>query len=531
VSRAINPMQPHPMVAALANYAQGLQASWASYPSTQDPRARFGTPAGGNADYHLDAKSRRLAREKSRALERGNMFYDGLLGNFCDLIVGADGPEPMWVGGSGPIDPVLAAEIREAWWDDAAACRLDVSRVLPWGEWTSTLLRSIVRDGEMVTWRNGSGAALMYESDLIGHVAVDKTTGQITEIRPSKLSKDGKPASWFYGDVPDEKSLGPALPLSQTTLSAWRTRARQTRGAPVAIATLDKWERLSSLLEAEVISAEAGALPWVVLNTQAGAAFQDLTPSAASTLSLDGTGDPNADAPDTLTPAGWQSTDAGSMMAPPPGVTATPWSPNRPNLNVPEFVKAALRFLCLPLMPYEVAFSDISGLSYAAVRGLGKLANQRAKRWQANILQPAIDPIAEEWLAARGFRRPVGARLEWRWPAIDIRDREKDAASAEREIKLGINSRTAILGPDAALIRDQLAQEASAQDSLDVARIAKLNQEVEQVAVPALNWATVLNLGGSAPVQGPAQSQPAPDPAGSQPDSAGNDDDPASDKE
>jgi len=463
-----------------------VQAAAGSYPSISDPRRRHQTPAGGSADYHLDAQTRRKAREQSRALERSNLFYDGFLSSVIDMLVGADGPEPMWLG----MPDDQAQRARDDWWADAAAARLDASGVLPWGEWTGVLLRSVLRDGEAAVWRDGAGRALIYESEQVGRVQADPLTGRVTGMWAARLDRHGRPSVYGAEDPPPSR-LGPPLPLGQTRLVAWRTRARQSRGAPACLAGLAVWERLWSLCEAEVISAESAALPWVVLNQAAGSGY-DFRTAPPAVPAVEGDEESEDDA-DQVEPAGWTPTDAGNMMAPPPGVTATPWAPDRPNLNVPEFAKAILRPLCLPVLPYEVAFQDISGLSYAAVRGLGKLAQARARKIQSNLLAPALDPLAEDWLRARGTARDPAWRLEWRWPAIDIRDREKDASSADRELKLGLTSRQALLGADAGLIAGQRLAEQMADDAARLARIRALVAAL--ASTPDLHWSQVL-VGG-----------------------------------
>ena len=145
-------------------------------------------------------------------------------------------------------------------------------------------------------------------------------------------------------------------------------------------------------------------------------------------------------------------------------------------MDVPPFVKMMLRRFVAPLCPYEALFADFEGLSYATVRGLGQAARFKIGEWRDTLLEDSIDQQASDWLAAQRESGRLSAlagidldnlRLEWRWEDLDIRDREKDAVTAEKEAALGHQSMQDRLGNDWQQVQDQRHAEAMRQAELD----------------------------------------------------------------
>jgi hypothetical protein len=140
-------------------------------------------------------------------------------------------------------------------------------------------------------------------------------------------------------------------------------------------------------------------------------------------------------------------------MGLPPGLDGKPWSPDRPNLDVPEFVKQVLRGLCAPLMPYEVAFLDVGDLNYAAIRGLGKLTQRKLSDFRTRHLEDPISAVIRAWARCEILRGTLPfaadyARFGLEWDELEIRDREKDAAATEKELANGTTDLAEELGPD-----------------------------------------------------------------------------------
>jgi hypothetical protein len=476
----------------------GLLVSLASgsYRAADNPRRRFRI-LDGTGDYHLDDYTRQKLRSQSRDLERNTTWYDAALGNFATFIVGS-GPRPIFTSP----DAAWNQAATELWIQDAENNALDARRLFDWATWCTMLVRAVVRDGDAPVLHLDNGSAVQLESERLDDIRLDDL-GRIVGAQLLAQSADG----WAVGGT------GRPVDITRLSLPAWRTRSSQTRGHPACSAGLDEWERIDSLNETEIISAETAALPWVILQSANGQGDPRRKPRNAGQQA----------GPGASTPDGWVSTDAGSMLGLPPGVTGTPWTPNRPNLNVPEFVKMNLRGLCTPLLPYEILFVDIGALNYAGVRGLGKLAQRKIRDFRT-IIRPTISRINRDWARAQILAKRLPwnrdfAKHRWDWDDLEIRDREKDATSVEKEMANGTTTLQDEVGP---AWRDKIAQaaaEKTAQAAADIARVIAVHQAIAAAKAKdptlQLEWSQVVTLGGAetapgAYLQGAAAAAPTP---------------------
>ena len=477
-----------------------VSAARGSFRASEDPRRRSNPTLDGTADWHCDADSLRRLRVLSRDLERNSHLYDGFLSNWACLLVGERGPQPIFSSS----DDAWSAAAADAW--ALAADDRDASGMLSWSQLVATLARSTARDGDALAFHDGSGRVAIYEADRVAAVRRDPSTNRILAYGLAPLDANGRtdtsPSKLAWVDASD------------ADLIAWRTRSGQTRGAPVCAASLNDWERLDSLVEAEIITAETCALPWAVLEQQQGvynpgALLPAISPSADSAPSQAATKLP-----------GWQHSDAGHLWGLPPGLSAKVWTPTRPNMDIPAFIITQLRHMCLPLLPYEVAFLDINGLSYAATRGLGKLGELRLAQWRS-LLRRTLLRIVRDWLdAAMLFGAlapaPAGWSVDFVWPKLDIRDREKDASSDAQELRNGTTTLQAILGPDWRRVQQQRLHEQLTEDALNVQRILELHKAVQASGIPDLHWSHLATLPGSVSAPGAYLGAAAPAPATAQ---------------
>jgi capsid protein len=456
-----------------------VQLAAGSYRAAENPRRRFRI-IDGTGDFHLDDYTRQMLRSQSRDLERNNTWYDAALGNFATYIVGS-GPRPIFQSA----DDAWNKAALELWQADAAGTALDARGLSDWATWCTMLTRAVVRDGDSPVIHTDDARALQLESERIDSLRLDDY-GRI--VGASLIAQS--PSGW---NLPGQ---GTPIDTSRFSLPAWRTRSSQTRGHPACAAGLDEWERIDSLNEAEIISAETASLPWLMLQSQPGTAAGQAPPRNRGGLS-----GPGAAAPD-----GWVKTDAGSIIGLPPGVTGQAWTPNRPNLNVPEFVRLNLRGLCTPLLPYEVLFVDLNGFSYAAVRALGKLSQRKIKDFRSRVLLPVISRILRDWARIQILRKRLPyvrdyARHRWDWDELEIRDREKDATAVEKEMANGTTTLQDVVGPT---WRDKVQQRAAEQQAaadLDVARVVAVHRAI-QAAKQAnpdldLHWSQIVTLAGA----------------------------------
>jgi hypothetical protein len=440
-----------------------------SYTAASNPRTQPRTP-GMPAHAHLDPFTRYQLVTRSQELERNCDYYDAAIGNFCTLLVGT-GPIPRPLSGT----PEWREQARDLFLGDANSGRLDHRRRTIWGPWLNRLARSVVRDGEAWAWHAEDGGALLWEAGAIDQIQLD-----------------GNERHSGYRLAGTREILSPA----KVSHAAWITRESQTHGHPVLVAGLDDWAELNSLYEAETISAANAARVWVIIQAMAnvpgaGAAFAQLGKG----------GNGNAAAPGRAVPAGWQYTHDGAIMGMPPGLQGTPWSPDRPNVDVPVYVKERMRVLVSPLGPYELIFLDVGALNYAAIRGLRRMGEMIFAPWRNMILRQTIDTIWRNWcraqiLAQRLPYAPGWDRIAWRWPELPIQDREKDALADERELGNGTATLQGILGED----EWQRAQDERAAADLRAAQlrlrtVQKLQAEIDAAGLP-LDAAALLSPGG-----------------------------------
>lgn len=423
---------------------QRVQLVAGSYRAADNPRRRSNSWIDGSGDFHLDGATRRKLRTLSRSLERNSDLYDGLLTNWMTFLVGS-GPRPVPLTKNeefNALAPKLFAQ-------DAKRCRLDARGMFPWAQWVAMLARSVARDGNAVVMHSGDGRGQLLEDDRIGEVALDPL-GRIIGM------------SFIDAGAATMTKQTDLYPTTDFSLCSYRTRPSQTLGHPVLVAGLDDWERLDSLNEAEIVSAEAASLPWLLIKHKDGSTGIPLSfgNNGAATAAM-AAGGP---APVPATPVGWQRSDAGSIMGLPPGLDGEPWSPDRPNLNVPEFVRMNLRHLCLPLLPYEVAFLDIGALNYAAIRSVGALARRRLGDFRTLIIEDPISRMFRDWARAQILAKRLPftsdfAEHRWDWDELEIRDRDKDAKAVEQEMANGTLTLQEAIGPNWRQVIDQLAVE------------------------------------------------------------------------
>lgn len=440
--------------------------AWGSFRAAYNPRRRSRI-IDGSGDYHLDPMTRLRLRSQSRSLERDCDLYDGFLSNWSSYLVGS-GPRPVFTTKDQSFNK-LASELFA---EDAKAKRLDGRRMFPWAQWVTLLARAVARDGDAGVYHLDDGSGLILESEHVVEVEVD-SLGRILGYRQAACMANGE-ASLVATDE--------LIPVGRMSLPAWRTRASQTRGHPPLTSGLDDWERLDSLAETEIITAESSATPWVMLK-HTGNAPGGFLPQ----VQLGGGKQASADPPGAALPTGWVRTAAGAMLGLPPGMDGVPWCPDRPNLNVPEFVRQNLRHLCLPMLPYEIAFLDIGALNYAAIRGLGNLAKRKLQDFRTVILEDTLSRMARDWARAQILAKrlpftPDFARHRWDWDELEVRDREKDAQADALELNTGTTTLQDRLGPD---WRNTVDQRAVERAYVTARGLAAPGTPISQVPVPA----------------------------------------------
>jgi capsid protein len=452
-----------------------------SYRATEDLEARPTAP-DASGDWHADKRSRDDARRLSRSAERNAAIYTGPISVFTNFVL-ADGswPRPLPLGLPQPESETLAQD----WQSDAATTRFDFKGRDTLGEQLRLWLRSYLRDGDVAAVHDGHARIMVVEADRI----VDPPASRQTSARLSggvEIAPSGAHLGYWIADYDRIGRLNPArakrYDATRTTFAAHRDRDSQVRGVPVQVAGLDDIDRLDSLNDAEIRSAEAASLPLAFLEQSQEA------PAAKPSLVM---------------------TEAAALVTLPKGQKAIPTQFNRPNLDVIAFTRQQLRVLFMVLgLPLELIMQDLGTLNYAASRSLRNLAEDALGAWRRRCLHPLLNRLWREWCIERGIAANAVPAVQWQWPRLSIHDRNKEADADATELANGSTSLRRIVGPDRLLVIQEQAEESVERDRLQIARIVAAQQQINRAnaTTPGLNltWAHII-----APVNGstPAQTQ------------------------
>lgn len=233
-------------------------------------------------------------------------------------------------------------------------------------------------------------------------------------------------------------------------------RPGQLRGLPRLASVLVEAQMLGGYREAAVTNARVGA--------SKGGWFRPNPEVAGAVLMDDADDEPPAEAIEV---------EPGMFGVLPVGWDLVEWSPNFPNTSHEGFEKAMLRAIAAGLGPsYASLTGDLSDTNYSSMRKGEVQERDLYRGLQELLLEQFVLPIFPRWLR--------WALTMGRIPGYDIRDREylsphrfqprgwmwvdpmKEMEAAEREVALGINSRTRLAaerGRDFADLVDELARE------------------------------------------------------------------------
>ena len=488
----------------------GLSAVSGSYRATNSARSRVRAYAGGG-DYHADRHSRKVLRELSQDLERNAECYSIFLSGVPGLI-GAPTPRP-----TSP-DESWNEAVSAAW---SARARLqrggfDARGLQSWDDLATSWWRSSLRDGDIAAIPLATGTIATILADqidserkpgnryrrTIGGLTLDDS-GQALKVwvAPRDLNGIPQPARAEEFDADD------------VMLMAWRPDNSFSRGLPIMAAGLDNTERIDSLVEAEVISAEQASNLYGALERQL-AAGQVATQVPLSAVNDAGgsTGSPAPAESDTID---YVSFPAGSYLDLPAGLKWTPIAPQRPNLDVPEFLRSLLSISCATVgIPYAVIYCDFKGINWSGNRGLVSLTRDALSRLRSSHCEPFLDPIYPWWLGreitAGRLRPPAGLSIEeltahaWDWPD---RPEWPDPYKEERRHELALSQYTdtlhRIIGPDWHQRITERGNELIAIDATQVQRIKSLTQAIATAGLSDhVTWRDIIALSADRPPQG-----------------------------
>ncbi len=454
-----------------------------SYRATDDTEARSTAP-DGSGDVHADTRSRNAARKLSRSMERNAAIYCGQHTALMGFLLGdATWPRPLPMG----LGQAEAETIAVDWANDAQSTTFDAKERDSLPELLRLWGLAVLRDGDVAAVHDGPRIQTV-EADRLVEPPIGRAKNAAGGIEKDRI---GKHIAYWIADYDSLGRLNPShakrYAAGICTFVANRKRTSQGRGMPVQVAALDDIDRLDSLNEAEIRTAEAASLPLAFLKP----------------------------GPDAISKPGAIVTEAAALVTLPQDHDVVPTDFGRPNLNVPEFTRLMMRVISMELgAPLELLLLDLGNLNYAASRSLRNLAEDALGSWRRRIFLPLLTRLWIDWCKARGIEAPA---VEWQWPRLAIHDRGKEADADKQELENGSISLRRIVGPDRLKILQEQAEEDDERDRLLLARIAKVQAQCDAVnaATPtaALHWSAIIAAPGAKSAPGAYLGEAKPDAA------------------
>lgn len=394
----------------------------------------FSGTTSGAQDIRVDLRvlrnrSRTAFRDSSVAKRYGNLFAESVIGENGILF------QPMALGANGEFDKELNARHKAAF-DDWAANHCMVDGVMDWVDLLQARRRLEPMDGEVIVRmidgaENPYGFALkLYDADQLDlDYNVEAVGGKNLVRQGVELDRFGKPVAYhLWEGHPGDTNRGrrervPAADILHDFI-AWRPGAM--RGLPWLHACLGNLNMLEGYLEAELVAARQGAakMGWLAFN--------------------DDDEEGPIDVPDEVQPGMWGRV--------PEGTELLEYDPTHPNAVMPDFLKANVRLVAIAgNVSYHSLSGDLEAVNYSSLRA-GAIAERDFFRLlQQREIRRFCKRVHKRWLRMAGLTGAFPHRasdtprlLTNRWlpRGYAWADPLADIQTAEREVKLGINSRT-----------------------------------------------------------------------------------------
>lgn len=390
-------------------------------------------------------------RASSRHLVRNNPYAAGAVESIADNLIGWEGirAKPVVRDRAGEPDRLVNWELERAWaeWGDQYAT---ADGVESWFETERLIAKTWAMDGEVFLrhrrgWDNPHGyAAELLDADLLDATHNASLSDGREIVMGVEVDRYGRPlAYWFWREHPD--SLGfrrdrERVPADQIAHHFIRYRPGQTRGFPLFTPALTNFEMADGYTEAELVAMRYHASKMFAIKNTSPDAIQ----AHAARLALQaqqGKGDVvrrHRMAPGV----GWELD---------PGQEIQSIDMNHPNDAFTAFLDVIYRGLARTASMSHLTFTgDLTKANYSSMRA-GLLPERDHWRVLQNITARRIHgPVRRNWLPMalltgaldlRSARAAEYQPVEWRGRRWQWVDPSNDLEAAEREVKLGVNSR------------------------------------------------------------------------------------------
>lgn len=406
----------------------------------------FSGTTSGSQDIRVDL---RVLRNRSRTAFRDSAIAKRYGNLFAEVVIGENGIlfQPMAIGRNGEYDTALNARHKLAF-DDWAANHCTVDGAHDWVSLLQTRRRLEPMDGEVIVRMfdgadNPYGFGLkLYDADQLDlDYNVEAVGGRNVVRQGVELDRLGKPVAYhIWEGHPSDANRGkrervPAEDILHDFLT-WRPGA--THGIPWLHAALSNLNMLEAFKEAALVAARQGAakMGWLAMD--------------------DDTEDGPIDVPDEVQPGMWGKV--------PEGTELLEYDPTYPNVAMAEFVKTCTRDIAVGgNVSYHTLSGDLEAVNYSSLRA-GALAERDFFRMlQQREIRRFCKRVHRRWLRMAGLTNAfphsamdVPRLLTNRWlpRGFPWADPLADIQTAEREVKLGINSRTKLAAERGHDLRD-----------------------------------------------------------------------------
>lgn len=414
----------------------------------------------------------RPLRAAARDLVRNNPYAAGAVEAVADNIIGWEGirPRPQIRTAQDEPDRPAIWEIERGWkeWGDEYAT---VDGIESWFELERLLVKSWFTDGEVFIrhhrgWDNPYGYAVeVLDPDLLDEEFNERREERGREIvQGVEVDEYGRPLAYhFWRHHPDDmrRRERVRIPASEITHHFIRYRSGQTRGFSAFAPVLTTVEMIDGYTEAELVAARyhASKMGFITNNTEA--AIQ----AYADRLRI-----MNESGKDT--PRVRHKIAPGQLPELMPGQSIQVFDPTHPNDAFDPFLNALMRGIARGVgMSHMTLTGDLTGANYSSMRAGLLPERDHWKVLQNTTARRLHRPVYRSFVGmglltgALNLRSPVASDyypVEWRGRRWQWVDPANDLEAAEREVKLGVNSRQRLAadrGHDYEQIIDESAED------------------------------------------------------------------------
>lgn len=416
-----------------------------------------------SADQELKSSIRRL-RARARDLARNEGYGKHFVRLLVTNVIGPTGFKlKSRVRRGQVLDKETNARV-EAAWKSWIRSRITVDGKQNFQAAQVLALRTQAIDGEIfVRFFLGRqyphGLALqLIDPDMLEETMNRGSWDGQNEIRMGvEMDSLGRPVAYHFFEGPRGRSefVGGTgrirVPAEEIIHLYQAERPSQTRGVTWLHTSMYPMRMLGGYEEAELVAARTAAAKMGFIT------------------SADGVGDEK----DNTVPAEFDAAP-GILEKLPAGYQFQGWDPQHPVASFPAFIKSFLRKIASGLgVSYNALANDLEGVNYSSLRD-GRLSERDGYRMvQEDWIDRFIRPVYATWLRtatlsgalelgsadlAQVEESAVWTARGWQWV-----DPLKDISAAEKEIGLGVTSRTRICaewGEDFEEIAEELAAEA-----------------------------------------------------------------------